>query len=189
MSSYCPQMFYMTLNGANYYYAQSCDSCSYVCIALNETPNCGGCCKPFCGCTEACHELVTNADHPFVSLLKNEMMPTIPVRGVSIPRPVTDLDPIVKHSTGIWIDTQDFVTFVDGAGAAQCKLRLISVRIDAGGGNWRLMYVGQELHPDLPVSANQVKKALPSSGKYHRVKYLSDGDNRKFDVITFRDIA
>lgn len=37
MSSYCPQQYYFTMNGVNYYYAQSCDSCSYVCVG----PECG----------------------------------------------------------------------------------------------------------------------------------------------------
>lgn len=187
MSSYCPQSFYFTMNGINYYYAQSCDSCSYVCIAVNGTPDCGGCCTGCC--PKACNELITNADPPIVALIKREPNPTIPVKNVAINNYAPQNGGIKRHSSGIFFDSDEIVAMVDAANHAHtlAKLRLVSVRIESGDPNPRLLWIGQEVDPVTP-SGRQVIKAFAIPGTYHRVQFLADGEDRRFDVITMNNI-
>lgn len=186
MSSYCPLGLYFSMNNVNYYYCQSCDPCDYVCVAINETPNCGGCCCA--GCTEGCPGLITNADHPMVTLLKDETIATLPAADVEIPDYV-DLDPSIRtYTSPISIDTDDSVSLVDDNREELCKLRLIGVRVGIGdGNNWRVLHVGQQLSENARVNGT-VKKTMKSTGKYHRVKFDNPLDTRAFDVITKDDV-
>ena len=188
MSSYCPQGLYFTMNGVNYYYCQSCDSCSYVCVALNTVPDCGGCCTGCC--PEACNELITNADPQIVDYIKREPNPTIPVKNVAINNYAPENGGIKRHRSGIFFDSDEIVAMVADVNHANqlCKLRLISVRVETAGPNPRLLWIGQEVDP-LTVSGREVKKTFPRiPGTYHRVQFVQEGDDRRYDVITLNNI-
>lgn len=186
MSSYCPQALYFSMNGVNYYYCQSCDTCSFVCLALSTMPDCGGCCPRCCGRT--CNETVNSATIAILDVITHEDIVTIPGDGVQQTDYIQANTPYKRQYPGISVDSDDRATLYDDQGNAHCKLRLLSFRIDAGGGTWRLVNIGQQLDPLDTAAGKKAKKTIPSTGKFHRVKLDTTGDNRQFDIITKDDI-